>query len=179
MASTQRQGAGAGDRRGYCRRRRLGQPRGMPRAARITPGGMVFHVWNRGVGRRALFSAPLRGPRPALPRRAVGPPNGGTTGTGIIAASTPPAEQGAAEPMIPQRSASVPLSSRRQAARILPRGTSRLCRCSATSTILPLPAGPGLSEPVWASQGLPWKNTSTCRLRTWSGTPRRRRPYSC
>jgi hypothetical protein len=26
----------------------------------------VFHVLNRGVGRRALFSAPMRGPRPAL-----------------------------------------------------------------------------------------------------------------
>ncbi len=63
--------------------------------------------------------------------------------------------------------------------RVLPRGTSRLCRCSATSIILPLPAGPGPSEPVWASRGLPWKNTSTCRLRTWSGTPRRRRPCSC
>ena len=71
----------------------------------------MFHVLNRGVGRRALFSAPMRGPRPALRRRAVGPPNGGTIGTGINAASTPPAEKGATEPMIPQRSAPVPLSS--------------------------------------------------------------------
>src|SRR3972149_1474817 len=28
----------------------------MPRAARIAPGGMVFHVLNRGVGRMKLFS---------------------------------------------------------------------------------------------------------------------------
>jgi hypothetical protein len=27
----------------------------MPRTARLTPGGMVFHVLNRGVGRRPLF----------------------------------------------------------------------------------------------------------------------------
>ncbi|HEY4260585.1 MAG TPA: transposase [Schlesneria sp.] len=27
----------------------------MPRASRITPGGMVFHVLNRGVGRQRLF----------------------------------------------------------------------------------------------------------------------------
>ena len=27
----------------------------MPRKARVTPGGMVFHVLNRGVGRRQLF----------------------------------------------------------------------------------------------------------------------------
>ena len=27
----------------------------MPRKARVTPGGMVFHVLNRGVGRRRLF----------------------------------------------------------------------------------------------------------------------------
>jgi len=27
----------------------------MPRAARVTPGGMVFHVLNRGVGRMRLF----------------------------------------------------------------------------------------------------------------------------
>jgi hypothetical protein len=27
----------------------------MPRASRYTPGGMVFHVLNRGVGRRTLF----------------------------------------------------------------------------------------------------------------------------
>ena len=27
----------------------------MPRTARVTPGGMVFHVLNRGVGRRSLF----------------------------------------------------------------------------------------------------------------------------
>jgi putative transposase len=27
----------------------------MPRTARVTPGGMVFHVLNRGVGRRPLF----------------------------------------------------------------------------------------------------------------------------
>ena len=72
----------------------------------------MFHVLNRGVGRRALFSAPMRGPRPALRRRAVGPPNGGTTGTGINAASTPPAEKGATEPMIFQKSAPVPLSPR-------------------------------------------------------------------
>ena len=72
----------------------------------------MFHVLNRGVGRRALFSAPMRGVRPALRRRAVGPPNGGTTGTGINAAGIPPAEKGATEPMIPQRSASVPLSAR-------------------------------------------------------------------
>ena len=32
----------------------------------------------------------------------MGPPNGGTTGTGINAASTPPAEKGAAEPIVPQ-----------------------------------------------------------------------------
>jgi hypothetical protein len=41
----------------------------------------------------------------------MGPPNGGTTGTGINAASTPPAEKGAAEPMIPQISAPVYLSA--------------------------------------------------------------------
>src|ERR1044072_3225821 len=28
----------------------------MPRTARVAPGGMVFHVLNRGVGRRRLFS---------------------------------------------------------------------------------------------------------------------------
>jgi REP element-mobilizing transposase RayT len=28
----------------------------MPRAARVAPGGMVFHVLNRGVGRMELFS---------------------------------------------------------------------------------------------------------------------------
>jgi len=28
----------------------------MPRSARFAPGGMVFHVLNRGVGRRRLFS---------------------------------------------------------------------------------------------------------------------------
>ena len=28
----------------------------MPRTARITPGGMVFHVLNRGVGRMRLFN---------------------------------------------------------------------------------------------------------------------------
>ena len=27
----------------------------MPRKARVTPGGLVFHVLNRGVGRRQLF----------------------------------------------------------------------------------------------------------------------------
>ncbi|HYW79543.1 MAG TPA: hypothetical protein VE890_08195 [Thermoguttaceae bacterium] len=27
----------------------------MPRTARIAPGGMVFHVLNRGVGRMRLF----------------------------------------------------------------------------------------------------------------------------
>ena len=27
----------------------------MTRAARFSPGGMVFHVLNRGVGRRTLF----------------------------------------------------------------------------------------------------------------------------
>jgi putative transposase len=27
----------------------------MPRPSRYTPGGMVFHVLNRGVGRRTLF----------------------------------------------------------------------------------------------------------------------------
>ncbi len=27
----------------------------MPRTARVTPGGMVFHVLNRAVGRRRLF----------------------------------------------------------------------------------------------------------------------------
>ncbi len=51
---------------------------------------------------------PLRGPRPALQKRAVGPPNGGTTGTGINAASTTPAEKGAAEPMIPQNNRDCP-----------------------------------------------------------------------
>ena len=91
----------------------------------------MFHVLNRGVGRRALFSAPLRGPRPALRRRAVGPPNGGTTGTGINAASTPPAEKGAAEPMIPQKA---PLSPflRRVASRPAPdrrKTTGRLLSC--------------------------------------------------
>jgi len=38
----------------------------------------------------------LRGPRPTLRRRAVDPPNGGTAGTGINAASSPPAEKGRA-----------------------------------------------------------------------------------
>ncbi|MFN0052901.1 MAG: transposase [Planctomycetales bacterium] len=28
----------------------------MPRTARVTPGGMVFHVLNRGVGRQQLFA---------------------------------------------------------------------------------------------------------------------------
>ena len=28
---------------------------GMPRTSRVAPGGMVFHVLNRGVGRRQLF----------------------------------------------------------------------------------------------------------------------------
>jgi hypothetical protein len=28
---------------------------GMPRAARVAPGGMLFHVLNRGVGRMQLF----------------------------------------------------------------------------------------------------------------------------
>ncbi len=28
----------------------------MPRAARLAPGGMLFHVLNRGVGRMELFS---------------------------------------------------------------------------------------------------------------------------
>ena len=28
----------------------------MPRAARIAPGGLVYHVLNRGVGRMRLFS---------------------------------------------------------------------------------------------------------------------------
>jgi hypothetical protein len=27
----------------------------MPRTARVAPGGMVFHVLNRGVGRMQLF----------------------------------------------------------------------------------------------------------------------------
>ena len=27
----------------------------MPRIARVAPGGMAYHVLNRGVGRRALF----------------------------------------------------------------------------------------------------------------------------
>lgn len=27
----------------------------MPRSARVAPGGMVFHVLNRGVGRMQLF----------------------------------------------------------------------------------------------------------------------------
>jgi hypothetical protein len=30
----------------------------MPRTSRITPGGMVFHVLNRGVGRQRLFDKP-------------------------------------------------------------------------------------------------------------------------
>lgn len=30
----------------------------MPRSARVAPGGMVFHVINRGVGRMRLFSKP-------------------------------------------------------------------------------------------------------------------------
>ena len=30
----------------------------MPRTARVTPGGMVFHVLNRGVGRQKLFTKP-------------------------------------------------------------------------------------------------------------------------
>ena len=30
----------------------------MPRSARVAPGGMVFHVLNRGVGRMRLFSKP-------------------------------------------------------------------------------------------------------------------------
>ncbi len=30
-------------------------PQIMPRKARVTPGGMIFHVLNRGVGRRRLF----------------------------------------------------------------------------------------------------------------------------
>ena len=30
----------------------------MPRISRIAPGGMVFHVLNRGVGRQALFQKP-------------------------------------------------------------------------------------------------------------------------
>jgi putative transposase len=32
-----------------------GENDAMPRACRYTPGGMVFHVLNRGVGRRTLF----------------------------------------------------------------------------------------------------------------------------
>jgi hypothetical protein len=28
----------------------------MPRSRRFSPGGMVFHVLNRGVGRRVLFT---------------------------------------------------------------------------------------------------------------------------
>jgi len=28
---------------------------GMPRTVRYAPGGMIFHVWNRGVGRMRLF----------------------------------------------------------------------------------------------------------------------------
>ena len=31
---------------------------GMPRAARVAPGGMVFHVLNRGNGRREIFDDP-------------------------------------------------------------------------------------------------------------------------
>ena len=30
----------------------------MPRISRVTPGGMVFHVLNRGAGRQALFRKP-------------------------------------------------------------------------------------------------------------------------
>ncbi|MEI8382989.1 MAG: hypothetical protein WCJ09_22905 [Planctomycetota bacterium] len=30
----------------------------MPRTSRITPGGNVFHVLNRGVGRQRLFDKP-------------------------------------------------------------------------------------------------------------------------
>ena len=30
----------------------------MPRTSRVTPGGMVFHVLNRGVGRQRLFDKP-------------------------------------------------------------------------------------------------------------------------
>jgi len=30
----------------------------MPRSRRVTPGGMVFHVLNRGVGRQPLFDKP-------------------------------------------------------------------------------------------------------------------------
>lgn len=30
----------------------------MPRTARFAPGGMLFHVLNRGVGRMELFSRP-------------------------------------------------------------------------------------------------------------------------
>ncbi len=29
---------------------------GMPRTARVAPGGMAFHVLNRGVGRMRLFA---------------------------------------------------------------------------------------------------------------------------
>ena len=29
----------------------------MPRTSRVAPGGMVFHVTNRGVGRMRLFDA--------------------------------------------------------------------------------------------------------------------------
>jgi putative transposase len=53
---------------------------------------LVKRTANRG---RVGGDSPLRGPAfgPALRRRAVGPPNGGTTGTGINAASTTPAEK--------------------------------------------------------------------------------------
>jgi hypothetical protein len=35
----------------------FGKVAGMPRTARVAPGGMVFHVINRGVGRMQIFRA--------------------------------------------------------------------------------------------------------------------------
>jgi len=53
----------------------------------------------------------LCGPRPALRRPGLGPPDGRTTRTGINSPSTAPAKKGYREPMIPQISAPVPLFS--------------------------------------------------------------------
>ncbi len=38
----------------------MGKSARMPRAAKVAPGGVLFHVLNRGVGRMELFSKPRK-----------------------------------------------------------------------------------------------------------------------
>jgi hypothetical protein len=66
---------------------RLCAPRGMPRAARIVPGGMLFHVLNRGMGRREFFSEECNNPPPGT--CDVGSCTAGRSVTGMLLSAWP------------------------------------------------------------------------------------------